>query len=375
MRSIYRVLLSAALLSVGAGLSSAAEAADYAALSGKQLYERFCASCHGVQGRGDGPVADSLRVEVPDLTRIAQRQGAALPRERIARIIDGRHVIKAHGSRTMPVWGEDLSQVHAGDPDAERSTGIIISRLADHVWLLQQPRDHNLSPTMAPEPTDIGPELTEPAPDAQARVDQRIHTALELDQNTERGAVLYARHCAGCHGAQAWGDASRFIPALAGQRRAYLIKQLADFIELERQGQSMHEVVSSAELDDPQLWADITGYMNGLSPVESTQAGDGTGLALGEAIFREQCANCHEEDARGDDEGFVPSLRNQHYAYLLRQMRGLTAWHRSSADDGLVRFLNSLEAEEMTAVADYLSRFRGPVRDRLKMHNDGTVGD
>lgn len=362
MRSIYRVLLSAALLMAGAGLSSAADAADYAVLSGKQLYERFCASCHGVQGRGDGPVADSLRVEVPDLTRIAQRQGAALPRDRIARIIDGRHVIKAHGSRTMPVWGEDLSQAHAGDPDAERSTGIIISRLADHVWLLQRPRDQDLPPV-------------EPAPDAQARVDQWIHTALELDQDTERGAVLYAQHCAGCHGAQAWGDAARFIPALAGQRRAYLVKQLADFMELEREGRSMHEVVSSAGLGDPQVWADIAGYMNGLSPAQPTQTGDGTGLVLGEAIFREQCAACHEEDARGDDEGFVPSLRNQHYAYLLHQMRGLTAWHRLNADDGLVRFLDSLEAEEMTAVADYLSRFRGPVQDRLRMHNDGTVGD
>lgn len=362
MRSISHGVLSAALLMTAVGLFGAAHAADYAALSGKQLYERFCASCHGVQGRGDGPVAGSLKVEVPDLTRIAQRQGAALPRERIARIIDGRHVIKAHGSRTMPVWGEDLSRAYLGDPDAQRSTEIIISRLAEYVWLLQQPRDPDLHPAA-------------PAPDAQARVDRWIHTVLQLDQDTQRGAVLYGQHCADCHGAQAWGDAARFIPALAGQRRAYLVKQLADFIELERAGRSMHEVVSSPRLDDPQAWADIAGYMNGLPPAQPTQTGDGAGLALGEAIFREQCATCHEEDARGDDEGFVPSLRNQHYAYLLRQMRGLTAWHRLNADDGLIRFLDSLEPEEMTAVADYLSRFRGPVRDRLRMHNDGTVGD
>ncbi|AMN46280.1 hypothetical protein ACG33_03990 [Steroidobacter denitrificans] len=361
----------------GAILPGAANAADYVALSGRQLYERFCASCHGVQGRGDGPVADSLRVEVPDLTRIAQRRGAALPRDRIARIIDGRHVLKAHGSRTMPVWGEDLSRAHAGDPDAERNTEIIISRLAEYVWFLQRPGDQDVP-------------LAAQAPDAPAGVDQWIHAALELDRNAERGALLYEQHCADCHGGQAWGDAARSIPALAGQRRAYLVKQLADFIELERrgdqealrgerqgrdQGRSMHEVVSSAGLDDPQVWADIAAYVNGLPLAQSTQTGDGTGLALGEAVYREQCATCHEEDARGDDEGFVPSLRNQHYVYLLRQMRGLTAWHRSNADEGLIRFLDSLETEEMTAVADYLSRFRGPVRDRLRMHNDGTVGD
>lgn len=120
-------------------LSSLAHATDYVSMSGKQLYERFCASCHGVEGRGDGPVSASLAVEVPDLTLIARRAGGKYPRERIIRVIDGRHLFAAHGSRTMPVWGDDLSRLEVGDPNAERSTRIIIDRLADYVWLLQKP--------------------------------------------------------------------------------------------------------------------------------------------------------------------------------------------------------------------------------------------
>jgi mono/diheme cytochrome c family protein len=116
-----------------------ARAADYVAMSGKDLYLRFCASCHGTTGRGDGPVASSFNVEVPDLTLIARRAGGEYPRERIERIIDGRHVIAAHGTRTMPVWGEDLGKLEIGNPDAERATRVIIQRLADHVWLLQRP--------------------------------------------------------------------------------------------------------------------------------------------------------------------------------------------------------------------------------------------
>lgn len=119
--------------------SGPARAADYVAMSGKELYERFCAACHGVTGRGDGPVAASLSVEVPDLTLIARRALGRYPRERIVRIIDGRHVLGAHGSRTMPVWGEDFSRLEIGNPDAERSTRIVIVRLADYVWLLQKP--------------------------------------------------------------------------------------------------------------------------------------------------------------------------------------------------------------------------------------------
>lgn len=125
--------LSALLL-----LTCAAQAADYVAMSGKELYERFCASCHGASGRGDGPVASSFKIEVPDLTMISRRAGGEYPRDRIARIIDGRFIIGAHGTRTMPVWGEDFSRLEIGNPEAERSTAVIIGRLADYVLLLQR---------------------------------------------------------------------------------------------------------------------------------------------------------------------------------------------------------------------------------------------
>jgi mono/diheme cytochrome c family protein len=112
--------------------------ADYAAMSGEDLYRRFCASCHGVEGRGDGPVAASLRVEVPDLTLAARRANGAYPRERIVRTIDGRYIIAAHGTRIMPVWGEDLAHLEIGNPDAERFSQTIIGRLADYVGRLQR---------------------------------------------------------------------------------------------------------------------------------------------------------------------------------------------------------------------------------------------
>jgi mono/diheme cytochrome c family protein len=118
--------------------TGSAVAADDVTRTGKQLFERYCASCHGEAGRGDGPVASSLRVEVPDLTRFAQRHGSFFDRELVERIIDGRHVIGAHGTRTMPVWGEDLSRAHIGDPSAERSTRIEIVRLADYIWQMQR---------------------------------------------------------------------------------------------------------------------------------------------------------------------------------------------------------------------------------------------
>jgi mono/diheme cytochrome c family protein len=107
-------------------------------MSGEDLYRRFCASCHGVEGRGDGPVASTLSVEVPNLTLLASRGNGADLRDRIVRIIDGRYIIGAHGTRTMPIWGEDLQRLEIGNPDAERSTQTIIGRLADYVTSLQR---------------------------------------------------------------------------------------------------------------------------------------------------------------------------------------------------------------------------------------------
>src|ERR1044071_9632950 len=55
-------------------------------LSGAELYQRLCTSCHGVQARGDGPVAPLVKIGVPDLTRLALRDGGEVPRSEERRV-------------------------------------------------------------------------------------------------------------------------------------------------------------------------------------------------------------------------------------------------------------------------------------------------
>ncbi len=77
---------------------------------GHQLYLDYCGSCHGQYARGDGPLAEHLKVAPSDLTRISQRNDGEFPHERVAKSIDGRdETIAAHGSREMPIWGNALS--------------------------------------------------------------------------------------------------------------------------------------------------------------------------------------------------------------------------------------------------------------------------
>jgi mono/diheme cytochrome c family protein len=85
-------------------------------IQGPALYTAYCAVCHGKDGKGGGPLAKSLKVAPPDLTRIATR-GGGFAKTRIQRIISGAEPLSAgHGTREMPVWGPVFSQV-AWDQD------------------------------------------------------------------------------------------------------------------------------------------------------------------------------------------------------------------------------------------------------------------
>jgi mono/diheme cytochrome c family protein len=87
-----------------------AEAQNLSSYGGPALYVHYCASCHGAGGQGDGPVAPALKVKVPDLTRIAHRHGDTFPIGDLRVTIDGREVLPAHGTRTMPVWGQQFDE-------------------------------------------------------------------------------------------------------------------------------------------------------------------------------------------------------------------------------------------------------------------------
>jgi mono/diheme cytochrome c family protein len=83
---------------------------------GALLFRTYCGSCHGANGRGDGPAAAAMREPPPDLTHFAQRNGDLFPSERVYRIIDGRDV-PAHGDRDMPVWGDAFRASRGGMSD------------------------------------------------------------------------------------------------------------------------------------------------------------------------------------------------------------------------------------------------------------------
>jgi mono/diheme cytochrome c family protein len=76
---------------------------------GRIEYMTACAQCHGIEGRGDGVIADYLTVDVPDLTAIQRGNEGVFPAGVLFEIIEGGGGTSAHGTREMPAWGDRYS--------------------------------------------------------------------------------------------------------------------------------------------------------------------------------------------------------------------------------------------------------------------------
>ena len=107
--------------------------------SGRALFTTYCASCHGVSGRGHGPVAGELRHRPADLTQFAAQNGGVFNGARIHRFIDGRTVITAHGTMEMPVWGEEFKW-REGLP--ENGINARVDALVQYLETLQERAGH-----------------------------------------------------------------------------------------------------------------------------------------------------------------------------------------------------------------------------------------
>jgi mono/diheme cytochrome c family protein len=137
MTSLFHSLTGTALVAMLA-FSQSASSKEFADYSGRELYKRFCASCHGDQAHGDGPVAATFSMRVPDLTRIAKRQGGEFPAQQIARIIDGRTIVAPHGTRDMPVWGLEFYSENEKKREPAQRTSTMIERLTEYLRSIQR---------------------------------------------------------------------------------------------------------------------------------------------------------------------------------------------------------------------------------------------
>jgi len=90
------------------------------AASGQEMFNTYCAVCHGKDANGDGPAAGALKVPPPNLTTLSLRHGGKYPTAYVETVLKfGVETFPAHGAKDMPIWGPLLGAISADAPEAK----------------------------------------------------------------------------------------------------------------------------------------------------------------------------------------------------------------------------------------------------------------
>jgi mono/diheme cytochrome c family protein len=150
---LKNLLLKVTVISIVAGVTAAATFASSAGnadqskgnvvtipttkttpVSGKQMYGNYCAPCHGVNGRGEGPVGAALKSRPTDLTVLSRNNGGKFPSNHVNTILQHGVEIQAHGTSEMPVWGPVLGKMDQASPQTRQ---LRISNLSSYLETIQ----------------------------------------------------------------------------------------------------------------------------------------------------------------------------------------------------------------------------------------------
>lgn len=208
MRTSSCLLRAAALLAAGAVAASAQttirkrEFKHVPPGDGEEMYDAYCASCHGADLRGTGPAAAALKVKPPDLTVLAAQNNGEFPTLRVMSALDNLGTGASHGSSEMPLWGSLFRA--SGD-----SSAVVHTRIYNLVRFLQATQMPSARTPDAPPP-------------ARKQQPQQVRVR---DVDPTDGAAMYKAYCASCHGA----DGRGFGPAAGA-----IAKQLPDLSVLTR---------------------------------------------------------------------------------------------------------------------------------------------
>lgn len=149
--------------------------------SGQEMYQAYCASCHGEDGKGKGPAAPALKTPATDLTKLAQNNGGVYPTQEVIYtlgLMPG--ATRAHGTDDMPVWGT-LFRSLGQHPNVVQ---IRLYNLTRYIESLQDP------PAQAPKP----------------KAQQQPRQVFVTEVFSGSGSAMYQSYCSSCHGMDGTGN-------------------------------------------------------------------------------------------------------------------------------------------------------------------------
>jgi hypothetical protein len=98
------------------------------------MFTNYCALCHGVDARGDGPAAAALKMRPTDLTGMCRKNHGRFPDARIISVLEFGTEAPTRGSAEMPAWGPILGKMNQVNTQDKR---LRISNLSRYLESIQ----------------------------------------------------------------------------------------------------------------------------------------------------------------------------------------------------------------------------------------------
>lgn len=105
-----------------------------AAHQGGLIFERYCTSCHGASGVGDGELAANLDEPVPDLTRLSARYGGEFPWDAVLNSV--AKGTPGHDTPDMPAWTEVFDRTQGTEASSPEEA---VERVTQYIRSIQKP--------------------------------------------------------------------------------------------------------------------------------------------------------------------------------------------------------------------------------------------
>lgn len=135
---LFAVLLLAA---AGPAFAAGPEGSKKAASESNPAYRAYrenCGACHGVFADGNGPVAQFLDPKPRNLTQLYKEFGTPLATAKLISVIDGRDMVRAHGTSEMPIWGKNLYRSIPPNPGKEALKRGTIQLIIEYLQTIQE---------------------------------------------------------------------------------------------------------------------------------------------------------------------------------------------------------------------------------------------
>ncbi|WP_412759937.1 c-type cytochrome [Methylobacterium litchii] len=157
--------------------------------------------------------------------------------------------------------------------------------------------------------------------------------------------------CVACHGAGT--SATEGVPSLGAQPADYVVTQLFQFREKQREAAPMNDIAAGFSDDDLKAYAEAVATLP--APTWSGAAPDDALKARAQAIIgKHQCTSCHGADLAGHDA--IPRIRAQREEYLAKALAAYKSNARPGYDPAMNEVAQELKDDEIRDLAAYIAR-------------------